>query len=428
MRIPVRLTFGLAILLAFALPVLSQNTSGSITGAVQDPSGAVIPGVRIVLINQDQGIEARQTVTNEVGLYVFSALPGATYTVTAELPGFKAYKKTDIKLFVNDRLGLPPIVLQVGAVSESVNVEAEAIQLETVSAERSGVITGRQMVDIALNGRNFTSLLKTVPGAPADAGTGTTTFNGGRANQNNFTVDGQTVTDSGVNQQFAYRISMDAIAEFRVSTNSQGAEFGRNSGAQIQVATRSGGQAYHGGGYFFKRHEGWNANTFVNNRSGSPRQIYRFMQVGYNVGGPVWIPGEFNANGDKLFFFLSHEWGRSRVPNAPRRIVVPTEAERNGDFSQTRDGSGVPVFIKDPLRRETVTPTTARRASQTISLRLTDSVPTGNPSWPGCRSQMCRGSWATTTNPRRPMRILRSTRSTAWTTTSTATGRRMFVF
>src|SRR5688572_27349512 len=152
MRIPVRLTFGLAIVLMCALPVFAQNTSGSITGVVQDPSGAVIPGVRIVLLNQDQGIEARQTVTNEVGLYVFSALPGATYTVSAELPGFKAYKKTDIKLFVNDRLGLPPIVLEVGAVSESVNVEAEAIQLETVSAERSGVITGRQMVDIALNG------------------------------------------------------------------------------------------------------------------------------------------------------------------------------------------------------------------------------------------------------------------------------------
>jgi hypothetical protein len=340
----------IVILLTSALPLFAQNTSGSITGAVQDSSGAVIPGVRIVLINQDQGIEARQTITNEAGLYVFSALPGATYTVTAELPGFKAYKKTDIRMFVNDRLGLPPIVLEVGAVTDTINVEAEAIQLETVSAERSGVITGRQMVDIALNGRNFTALLKTVPGAPADAGTGSASFNGGRANQNNFTVDGQTVTDSGVNQMFAYRISMDAISEFKVSTNSQGAEFGRNSGAQIQVATRSGGQAYHGGGYFFKRHEGWNANTFVNNRAGSPRQIYRFMQTGYNLGGPVWTPGEFNTNGDKLFFFLSHEWGRSRVPNAPRRIVVPTELERNGDFSQSRDGSGIPVYIKDPLK------------------------------------------------------------------------------
>src|SRR5438552_13786791 len=113
-------------------------------------------------------------------------------------------------------------MLQVGSQAESLTVEAEAVQLETVSAERSGVVTGRQMVDIALNGRNFTGLLKTVPGAPADTGTGTAAFNGQRSNQNNFSVDGQTVLDSGVNQQFGYRISMDAIAEFKVSTNSQG--------------------------------------------------------------------------------------------------------------------------------------------------------------------------------------------------------------
>ena len=207
-------------LFAFNFSVFAQNTSGSITGVVQDGSGAVIPGAQIKLVNQEQGVTARETITNEAGIYLFSALPAATYTVTAELPGFKTYKKADVKLFVNDRMGLPPIVLEVGSQNESVTVEAETVQLETVTAERSGVVTGRQMLDIALNGRDFTRLLKTVPGAPADAVSGTTTFNGQRANQNNFTVDGQTVTDSGVNQQFAYRISMDAIAEFRVSTTS----------------------------------------------------------------------------------------------------------------------------------------------------------------------------------------------------------------
>src|SRR5437867_6465984 len=261
-------------------PLMAQNTSGSITGVVQDPQGAVIPGMQVTLTNQDQGIQARQALTNEVGIFRFTALPSATYTVTAELGGFKTYKKTDIKLFVNDKLGLPTILLEVGAPAESVTVEAEAIALDTVSAERAGVVTGRQIVDIALNGRNFTGLFKTVPGAPADAGTGTTTFNGQRANQNNFTVDGQTVTDSGDNQQVAYRSSVDAIAEFKVSTNSQGAEFGRNSGAQVQVATRQGAQDFHGGGYWFKRHEGWNANSFDNNRRSQARQIYRFMKIG----------------------------------------------------------------------------------------------------------------------------------------------------
>ncbi|HLH30333.1 MAG TPA: Plug domain-containing protein, partial [Terriglobia bacterium] len=223
---------------------------------------------------------------------------------------------------------------------ESVTVEAETVQLETVSAERSGVVTGRQILDIALNGRDFTRLLKTVPGAPADAVSGSTTFNGQRANQNNFTVDGQTVTDSGVNQQFAYRISMDAIAEFKVSTTSQSAEFGRNSGAQVQVASKSGTSEFHGGGYWFKRHEGWNANSFINNRSNTPRQVYRFLTTGYDVGGP--------AVKEKVFFFLSHEWGRSKTPPAPRFVTVPTALERTGDFSQTRDQAGIPVIIKNP--------------------------------------------------------------------------------
>jgi hypothetical protein len=334
--------------LCLTLPLIAQNTSGSITGVVQDATGGVIPGAIATLINQDQGAQTRQTITNEAGIYLFSALPAATYTVTVELAGFKTYKKTDVKLFVNDKLGLPPIVLEVGSQNESLTVEAEAVQLETVSSERSGVVTGRQIVDIALNGRNFTSLFKTVPGAPADTGTGTAAFNGQRTDENNFTVDGQTVTDSGVNQQFAYRISMDAIAEFKVSTNSESAEFGRASGAQIQVATRSGTQDFHGGGYWFKRHEGWNANSFTNNQKGTPIQIYRFLTAGYDVGGPIYIPGKLNSDKQKLFFFMSHEWGRQRTPPAPKRITVPTELERRGDFSQTHDGAGIPVIIKDP--------------------------------------------------------------------------------
>ena len=186
----------IAVLLTLSSPVFGQNTSGSITGVVQDASGAVIPGAQASLIDQVvQGVAPRQTITNEAGIFLFSALAAGTYTVTVELPGFKTYKKTDIKLFVNDRMGLPPIVLEVGSQSESVTVEAQTVQLETVSAERSGVVTGRQILDIALNGRDFTRLLKTVPGAPADAVSGSTTFNGQRANQNNFTVDGQTVTD-----------------------------------------------------------------------------------------------------------------------------------------------------------------------------------------------------------------------------------------
>src|SRR5262245_15630124 len=120
-------------LFAFDSPAFAQNTSGSITGVVQDASGAVIPGGQVSLINQEQGVNVRQTITNEAGIFLFSALPAATYTVTVEISGFKSYKKTDIKLFVNDRLGLPAIVLEIGSQTESVTVEAGAVTLETVS-------------------------------------------------------------------------------------------------------------------------------------------------------------------------------------------------------------------------------------------------------------------------------------------------------
>src|SRR5262249_29894497 len=152
---------------------------------------------------------------NTEGTFVFSPVLPGNYSVTVEGAGFKKYVQSGITLDVNDKLGLPPIALEVGATTESVTVEANAIQLQTITAERAGVVTGRQMVDIALNGRNYTTLLKVVPGVTADTTGGDAAINGQRTGQNNFTVDGQNVTDIGVNQQFAYRISVDSIAEFK---------------------------------------------------------------------------------------------------------------------------------------------------------------------------------------------------------------------
>jgi hypothetical protein len=242
--------------------------------------------------------------------------------------------------------------MQVGATGESITVEAAATPIETVSAERSGVVTGRQIVDIAVNGRNYSSLMRTVPGAALDGALGgNANFNGQRNTANNFTVDGQNVTDTGVNTQFAYRINLDSIQEFKVTTNSAAAEFGRTSGAQVQVATKSGSNQFHGTAWWFKRGEFMNANTYLENAAGRQRPIYRFMQTGWNLGGPVSIPGTKLNGKDKLFFFASQEWGRSRTPAAPVRLMMPTAAERAGDFSATRDGAGVLQQINDPLTK-----------------------------------------------------------------------------
>jgi hypothetical protein len=348
---------GATVLLLAGFSIQAQTTTaGSISGQVQDSQGAVVPNAKVTLINEAQGGgSARELTTGPEGTYVFSPVLPGTYTLTVEAAGFKKYNQAGIVLNASDKLGLAPIALEVGAASESVTIEANAVQLQTVTAERAGVVDSQQIVDIALNGRNFNNLIRTVPGALAD---GTLSVNGQRTDQGNFTVDGQTVIDTGVNVQtnFGYRISVDAIAEFKVSSNAMSAEFGRNSGAQIQVVTKSGTKDFHGTGYWFKRGEFMNANTFVNNaspivvngKSVAQFPIYRFMTAGYNLGGPVYIPGKFNTDKQKLFFFFSHEWNRQTVANIPRQITVPTALERQGNFSQTRDSAGVPVTINDP--------------------------------------------------------------------------------
>jgi hypothetical protein len=334
-----------ALLGASSFALYAQNPAGSISGIVQDSQGAVIPDARLTLLNAAQGAAtARQLVTSAEGTFVFSPVLPGTYTLTVEVTGFKKYVQSGIVLDVNDKLGLPPIALEVGATGESVTVEASAVQLQTVTAERAGVVTGRQMVDLALNGRNLTGLLKTVQGGNVD----TNNFNGQRTDQMNFTVDGQVVIDSGVNALTVQRINVDAITEFKVSTNSMGAEYGRNSGAQVQVVTKSGTRDFHGTGYWFKRGEFMNANTFVNNTNRIPRQIYRYMTLGYNLSGPIYIPKKFNTSRDRLFFFMSEEWNRAKTPGTLQQITVPTVAQRQGDFSNTRDGAGVLQTIKDP--------------------------------------------------------------------------------
>ncbi len=331
------------LLIGISLAV-AQNTAGSISGVVQDAQGAVIPSAKVTLTNEAQGAVARELVTSAEGAFVFTPVLPGRYTISVEAPGFKKYTQSGITLDVSDKLGLPAIKLEVGATGESVTVEASAVQLQTVTAERSGVVTGRQMIDLALNGRNLTGLLKTVEGANID----TNNFNGQRTDQMNYTVDGQTFIDSGVNALTVQRINVDAIAEFKVSSNSMGAEFGRNSGAQIQVVVRSGSKDFHGTGYWFKRGEFMNANTFVNNTNGVQRQIYRYMTAGYNFSGPIYIPNKFNRDRNKLFFFVSNEWNHAKVPGTLQQLTVPTAAERTGDFSQTKDSAGVPVIIRDP--------------------------------------------------------------------------------
>ncbi|HBY59540.1 MAG TPA: hypothetical protein DEH78_06935, partial [Solibacterales bacterium] len=246
---------------------------------------------------------------------------------------------------------------EVGALTETVTVEASVAQIQTQSAERAGVVTGRQVVDIQTSQRNFLDIVRTVPGIVYTGGLGGIQANGNRGNQNNFTLDGVNAVDTGSNGGTHTNVNLDAIGEFKIITNSQPAEFGRSSGAAINVVTKSGSRDFHGTGYWFYRHDSLNANTWRNNFEGRARQRRRQNWAGYNIGGPVRLPfTDFNKNRDKLFFFVAQEWQRQLVPNALRNVTVPTALERQGNFSQTREGDGSPLILRDPLNGNTQFP------------------------------------------------------------------------
>ncbi|PWU12578.1 MAG: hypothetical protein C5B51_00360, partial [Terriglobia bacterium] len=334
---------GVCLLLWSGLRLAGQQSSGSISGVVQDSQGGIVPNAQVQLINQEQGAVVRDLPTNADGTFAITPLPPATYTLNVEAAGFKKYIQREIKLFAQDRIGLPPIILELGTVGETVTVEAGAVTLQTVSAERSGVLTSRQMVDLASNTRNFMDFVKTIPGFNAD----TSNANGLRTDQNAIAVDGVSVMDVGNNSAGGWRMNSDIIAEFKVLTNGQQAEFGRASGSNITVVTKSGSNAFHGVGYEFYRNEWLNANTWTNNYNGLSRPRNRNSTFGFNVGGPIYIPKKFNSSKEKLFFFTNWEFQRPRVFDNLVSLTVPTAAERQGDFSATQE-NGRPVIIKDP--------------------------------------------------------------------------------
>jgi hypothetical protein len=164
-------------------------------------------------------------------------------------------------------------------------------------------------------------------------------------------VDGVTNIDTGSNGGQLATMNIDQIAEFKMLTNSQPAEYGRSSGAAISVVTKSGTRSLHGTGYLFHRHEGLNANNWRNNLENRQRQLFRDNTAGFNIGGPAYIP-KLNPSRDKLFFFVGMEWQNRLSPNALRSVTVPTAAQRAGNFAGTTESDGRAVIINDPLNNK----------------------------------------------------------------------------
>ena len=336
-----------------------QTVSGVITGAVTDPSGQVIVGAAVTLTNEHTA-ETRSTNTNETGTFTFPALPPSTYSLKIETTGFKTSQRTGIELTANERLSTGEIQLSMGAVSETVTVEAQGAAVQTSSAEHAAMLTPDQMSNMLARGRDVIGLLRVLPGVRygtdpvslgGSYGTDTPEIGGAPNRTNTMTLDGLLSNDIGTPSVFSAPISMDAIGEVKALLNNYQAEYAGNGGAVINVVTKSGTRDYHGSGYWFKRHEMFNANSFFNNSNRVAKPLYRYSTLGASIGGPIYIPGKFNRNRNWLFGFFNLEDWNIKDPRGLQQVTTPTALERAGDFSQTLDVSGRLIVINDPLTR-----------------------------------------------------------------------------
>jgi hypothetical protein len=341
-------------LAAVALPVLAQSITGSLTGSVTDSSGGAIANASARLRSEATGIE-RAATSNEAGRFFFGSLQPGAYTLQLEAQGFKRLERTSIPVSAAETLNLNDLRLDVGQVTDKVEVTAQTAVVQTQTAERAGVLTSSQVENLALRGRNVTSLVSLLPGVvdlddPEQLATNWN-FNvqGGRRNANNLTIDGATVNAIGNNFNAVVSVSMDAVAEVKVLLSNYQAEYGRMSGANIAIVTKSGTKDFHGLASYFKRNEALNANDFFNNRLGRARPLYRFDTWNYQIGGPVYFPGKFNTNKDKLFFFWSQEFWPLTIPTPLNQLTVPTALERAGNFSQSLDVNNQLIPVRDPF-------------------------------------------------------------------------------
>ena len=380
-----RVSLLLALLLAWLPPgsAFSQSVTGTITGTVMDSAGAVIASTAVTLINERTGATRRLT-TNEDGRFVFSAVQPGTYTVKVEQPGFQAHEQKSVVLSANESLALGNLELKPGQVTETVTVTTEGAVVEKESSDLTARLTADQIDLISTKGRDITSLLRLLPGTSNNDdieavgegfGTDLPNISGQRGRSTVATVDGLNASEPSGSNKLSMTINQDAVAEVKVLRNNYAAEYGNNGGALINLVSKGGRREYSGSAYYFLRNEALNANNFFNNKAQIDKPLYRHNIWGFHVGGPVQIPGLFaNKNRDKLFFFYSFERPVTITPQDPRFVTLPTELERNGDFSQSINSTGARVFVRDPTR-----PGTCNATDQTACFRDPSRATAGNP-------------------------------------------------
>jgi hypothetical protein len=337
----------LALLLGSVLPSAAQRSTASVTGTVTDADGAVLVGAQVTARAEETGL-TRSTRTNEAGIYRLADVPPGRYTLDVQHEGFKGAMVTDLVLNVAD-IRTVDIRLEVGAVAEEITVVADAVAVETIGNEVAGLVTGEQVRELPLNGRNFTQLTLLMPGVAAPDNFDTKnkglmtgsdlSVSGGAVTANLWTVDGANNNDVGSNRTILVYPSVDSIEEFKIHRNNYSAEFGGASGAQINLITRSGGNEFHGSVFYFTRDDAWNEKNYFLEKAGRDKENLSRDEFGYTLGGPIMR--------DKLHFFVSQEWNDEQR-GVVKTGFVPTAAELAGDFSGPRSPCAPPIPV-DPL-------------------------------------------------------------------------------
>jgi hypothetical protein len=332
----------LAVVAFCPLLMKAQSDYGNITGFVHDPTGASIPNAAVTVRNEATGTE-RKATTGQDGAYTVTNIPSGLYTVSVDAAGFKKYQSAHNKLDPTATLRVT-VPLQIGEATQTVEVLGSTQALQTESAVVQKLVTRSQIDSIELNGRNPLYLAQLMPGVRRGSSLANFNFgldsggfniNGGRSQDNLITFDGAPAVRTRSNGTSIGVADVDSTQEIQVLTGDYAPEYRSASGGQIRIVTKSGGSQFHGSLFEYVRNSAFNANTWKRNQSASTNfaSPFRYNQFGYNIGGPFFIPGHFNKDRNKIFFFWGQEWLRYRFTDTQTQ-TVPTDLMRNGNFSE----------------------------------------------------------------------------------------------
>src|SRR5262249_32874919 len=371
----------LCLILAGSGVVSAQSDLGRISGFIKDSSGASVANAKVTIQNKS-GVE-REPASNKSAYFVMPNVPPGCYTVTIEAPGFHRYQSSDNKLDPSGDL-VVDAALAIGSASQTIEVSASTVQLQTESATVQKLITREQIDSLELNGRNPIWLAALVPGARGTTlanlnfgfTQGPANFNGSRNPENLITFDGAPATRTRSNGTSLGAADVDSTHEGELLTTHHAAEYGRTSGAQIRFTTKTGTNQFHGAAYEYLRNTALNANTWARNANSngltSDAAPVHYNQFGFNIGGPFFIPGKFNTNKSKVFFYYGEEWLKYNFQESGSSVggagllLLPSAKMRQGDFSELLDPNNpyvartitdpadptkkikIPVYIADP--------------------------------------------------------------------------------